>query len=336
MSLEQIRRLAGLNESVSASTRIGDWFSVAQEIQENAADDHLSARKELDQHVDGFISAVKNAMGESAQVKKSPTTLTKSEELVSVWKMGTGENPFAVSSSFGAELKFKEARFSVGGYYFNAYGYRKHSSHYTFTVALKEKKGVKYRMRAADGYQWMYRLDRENGKDRVGYGDLGFNDSIAEFATGIKSDIMMQEGRIIHPSDILTENVGKIIIDQLLTMDKWAIGAWGAAGSNRRYTFRNKEEAVQTVAGLNFPRFNEQIFLSSKAFREVLSHTLGGLLMRVNGPKVRSGYLYISLNGRDLYDVSVGVIAKGVWKDVKVVEDLYVEDLIHAIDGIIG
>ena len=103
--------------------------------------------------------------------------------------------------------------------------------------------------------------------------------------------------------DYLTEatgQVGKTILSQIRAIDKWSLQAWGA------------KDFVSNQDGIQFD---------------------------VRGSKHR-GRVIIALNKKDLYNIEIGKIVKKKgtmdWKSIKKVTDIGVENLVTALDGLIG
>jgi len=103
--------------------------------------------------------------------------------------------------------------------------------------------------------------------------------------------------------DYLTEasgQVGKTIISQIKTLDKWALQAWGA------------KDFVANKDGVQFD---------------------------VRGAKHR-GRVIIALSRNDLYNIEIGKIVTKQgsmdWKSIKKVTDIGVENLVTTLDGLIG
>ena len=90
--------------------------------------------------------------------------------------------------------------------------------------------------------------------------------------------------------------VAKTILSQIKTLDPKALDAWGATG---------------------------------------LAATEDSLTFKSSGMVKHKGYVTIKLNGRDLYDVTFGKMRKFQYKELARVEDVFVEDLIKTIDGIV-
>ena len=108
-----------------------------------------------------------------------------------------------------------------------------------------------------------------------------------------------------------TMNITKTIMNQIKAIDFWAMGAWGT---------RNKVSLNET------------------------DKRLGGFQFDIKCPKVKNGRVLIELNGLDLYNVTVYRKTRkkvdGIFMPhmpvVKEVENLYAEDLVRVIDGIVG
>lgn len=93
-------------------------------------------------------------------------------------------------------------------------------------------------------------------------------------------------------------NIATTIRDQIKTISFWALGSWGA----------------------------RQL--------QALEH---GFAMHVRGPKILTGgYVEINLNGLDLYDITLYRIRKAERKEVASMENVYAEDLVNVLDGMIG
>lgn len=92
-------------------------------------------------------------------------------------------------------------------------------------------------------------------------------------------------------------SVAKTILSQIKTLDPKALWAWGATG---------------------------------------LAATEDSLTFKSSGMVKHKGYVTIKLNGRDLYDVTFGKMRKFQYKELARVEDVFVEDLVKTIDGMVG
>jgi hypothetical protein len=93
-------------------------------------------------------------------------------------------------------------------------------------------------------------------------------------------------------------NIAHTIISQIRSIDKFALSAWGA------------KEFVSLPNGLQF-----------KTSGSVRKH---------------KGYVKISLNGADLYDIEAFTIRVGEIKVKRQITDIFVEDLVSWLDQIIG
>ena len=92
------------------------------------------------------------------------------------------------------------------------------------------------------------------------------------------------------------DRVGKTILTQIKALDKWALSSWGAKN-----------------------------FVSSK----------DGIQFDVRGSKHR-GRILVVLNPKDLYNIEIGKVVKLDWKSIKKVKDVYVDNLVTTLDGLIG
>lgn len=92
-------------------------------------------------------------------------------------------------------------------------------------------------------------------------------------------------------------NVAKTILSQIKTLDSMALWAWGA------------KDLVAMEDGLMF---------------------------KSSGMVKNKGKVVVKLNGKDLYDVTFGKIRKFEYKELARIEDVFVEDLVTTIDGMVG
>lgn len=92
-------------------------------------------------------------------------------------------------------------------------------------------------------------------------------------------------------------NVAKTILSQIKTLDSMALWAWGA------------KDLVAMEDGLMF---------------------------KSSGMVKNKGKVVVKLNGKDLYDVTFGKIRKFEYKELARIEDVFVEDLVATIDGMVG
>lgn len=91
--------------------------------------------------------------------------------------------------------------------------------------------------------------------------------------------------------------VAKTILSQIKTLDSMALWAWGA------------KDLVAMEDGLMF---------------------------KSSGMVKNKGKVVVKLNGKDLYDVTFGKIRKFEYKELARIEDVFVEDLVATIDGMVG
>jgi len=91
--------------------------------------------------------------------------------------------------------------------------------------------------------------------------------------------------------------IAKTILTQIKTLDPMATWAWGA------------KDMVALEDGLRF---------------------------KTTGMVKNKGYVTVKLNGSDLYDVEFGKIRKYEYKELERAEDIYVENLVEVIDGMVG
>lgn len=118
-----------------------------------------------------------------------------------------------------------------------------------------------------------------------------------------------------------TQEIATTIRDQIRAIDTWALGAWGV----KPKSYVSLDETDKRLGGLQFDPSN--------------------------CPNLKRGRVHISLNGLDLYDITVyrwgRVKSKfqlfpnktsydSVLKVVETVEGAYAEDLVQILDGILG
>lgn len=93
-------------------------------------------------------------------------------------------------------------------------------------------------------------------------------------------------------------NIATIIRDQIRTIDRFALGAWGA------------KDLVAMRDGLKF---------------------------KTSGMVKWKGYVYVKYDeGMDLYDVIFARVRKLEWVEDEKVEGVYAEDLVRIIDARVG
>lgn len=90
--------------------------------------------------------------------------------------------------------------------------------------------------------------------------------------------------------------VAEIILKQIKSIDFWALGSWGA----REYVKDDKS-----------------------------------ITFRVNGSRLR-GKIEIVLNPSDLYDITAWKIYRGIPKPIKTIRGIYFDQLVIAIDSLVG
>lgn len=93
------------------------------------------------------------------------------------------------------------------------------------------------------------------------------------------------------------KEIATTILSQISTIDSRAIWAWGAKN---------------------------------------LTVVENGLRFKSSGMVKNKGFVKITLNGNDLYDVEFGRIRKSIYKTVKLNEDVFVDDLVDIIDSMVG
>jgi len=91
--------------------------------------------------------------------------------------------------------------------------------------------------------------------------------------------------------------VAKTILSHIKTLDKMAMCAWGAKN---------------------------------------LIDIEDGLMFNSSGMVKNKGYITITLNGNDLYDVTFGKVLKFEYKELVRIEDVFVENLVETVDNMVG
>jgi len=61
-----------------------------------------------------------------------------------------------------------------------------------------------------------------------------------------------------------------------------------------------------------------------------------GLMFNSSGMVKNKGYITITLNGNDLYDVTLGKVLKFEYEELVRVEDVFVENLVETVDKMVG
>lgn len=107
-------------------------------------------------------------------------------------------------------------------------------------------------------------------------------------------------------------SVPQTIKDQIMAMDYWALGRFGA----NSYT--------GSGAGGN-------VVIEEKEYPHE-----GYLGFKCSGSKLKRGRVIVALNGKDLYDVYSYTVQKCQTKLREEVQDVYVEDLVTVLADMIG
>jgi hypothetical protein len=100
--------------------------------------------------------------------------------------------------------------------------------------------------------------------------------------------------------------IANTILDQIRATDRMALWAWGAK---------------------DFMALNG----SDDKAKEV---SLGGVQFKVNGAK-HKGTVVVNLMANDTYTVTIGSVRKGEWKVKTITDDVYCDNLMEIIDGLI-
>lgn len=106
------------------------------------------------------------------------------------------------------------------------------------------------------------------------------------------------------------KEIAQTILHQIDTIDKWAFGAWGA----RKFEVENSGNVSN------------------------IGYVLGGVSFSISGSKIKRGFVFIYLMGNDTYTIDVKRIITNPYnvKDVIIKTDIYFDQLVDVIDGIIG
>jgi len=119
----------------------------------------------------------------------------------------------------------------------------------------------------------------------------------------------------------VSEQVGQTIYQQLRGMDPMALMAWGAKD------FVSFDNAMSvTHPGDDRLKPGASVLIGERG---------GGLMFKVSGPRF-AGKILIGLNFMDLYDVVAGRVIGVDFKAVKIVNNVYFDQLIEVIDAIVG
>lgn len=122
-------------------------------------------------------------------------------------------------------------------------------------------------------------------------------------------DAILERGDRIRIKE-LSNNVADTILSQIKKLDRNALPSWGAT----KYVFQNRPN--NDLEGFNKPN-------------------LGYVQFDVKGSKFR-GKIIIALMKDDTYSVIAGKLNGVDWKVAKVVPGLHNNQLVKAIDGIVG
>jgi len=98
-------------------------------------------------------------------------------------------------------------------------------------------------------------------------------------------------------------DIAKTIFSQIKSLDPYAFSAWGAKDLT---TLLDKNDIEN------------------------------GLRFKTSGLCENIGYVNITLNPRDYYDVTFGTIQKSKWKELNRQNDVFAFDLIATIDEMVG
>ena len=98
-------------------------------------------------------------------------------------------------------------------------------------------------------------------------------------------------------------DIAKTIFSQIKALDPYAFSAWGAKDLT---TLLDKNDIEN------------------------------GLRFKTSGLCENIGYVNITLNPRDYYDVTFGTIQKSKWKELNRQNDVFAFDLIATIDEMVG
>lgn len=109
-------------------------------------------------------------------------------------------------------------------------------------------------------------------------------------------------------STVASGEVGKEIFRQIRTMDKWAFAAWGA----KNYVVDDIGKDMQGNRHEGYLRFD------------------------VKGTKLKRGKVIVYLAPNDTYTVVFGRVRGADWKELKRVDNVYVDQLVEVIDTYVG
>ena len=98
-------------------------------------------------------------------------------------------------------------------------------------------------------------------------------------------------------------DIAKTIFSQIKALDPYAFSAWGAKDLT---TLLDKNDIEN------------------------------GLRFKTSGLVENIGYVNVTLNPRDYYDVTFGTIQKSKWKELNRQNDVFAFDLIATIDEMVG
>lgn len=99
--------------------------------------------------------------------------------------------------------------------------------------------------------------------------------------------------------------IANTILDQIRATDRMALWAWGAKD-----------------------------FVALNGSSETNRVSLGGIQFKVSGMK-HKGTVIVNLMANDTYTVVIGNVRKGEWKVKSSTDDVYCDNLMEVIDGLI-
>lgn len=136
--------------------------------------------------------------------------------------------------------------------------------------------------------------------------------------------------------------IAKTILQQIRSIDRMALPAWGITHPKffAPWHKNNLDKVVSMLTWLVWSSNKDADVLDTIAFSSndvgrIVAKSRGGVILKVRGSKLR-GYVLVSLSGLDLYDIVGGTIRNGQWKTKETKRDIYAEDLVSILDGVIG
>lgn len=128
--------------------------------------------------------------------------------------------------------------------------------------------------------------------------------------------------------------VGRGIIQQIMAIDKWALGAWGVTAKHF-IAFADRKDFIGAYEDFLTFIYKAPISFDIQELSAIETRSLGSTAFIVRGPKLK-GIIIVSLDSSDTYTIVAGRQQLGTVKKVKIIKDIYADDLVRVIDELVG